>query len=166
MLVPTIDVVSMQLFIKSIYHGTLNFQAESLHEIFDLFGIPYNVKNIAPHDVAAEEDDIAVDDDSEDDCYIEPELHLDVGSNRMELDDDEEEGLESDLEAKAQALKNKIFAECGIVPKSSNTGRPSRNTRNPSKIWKWFTKTPNFIYCKICGISIKNSGNTTNASRY
>ena len=41
-----------------------------------------------------------------------------------------------------------------------------RNTRNPSKIWKWFTKTPTYIYCKICGLGIKNSGNTTNASSH
>ena len=167
------QVINMQLFIRSIYHGTLDFKNESLHGIFDMFGIPYNIKtlNQTPEEV---DEDIAVDEDSEDESYIEPELHLDVGTSNMELDTEEdvdndfsEESDDKDVEARAQELKNKIFAECGIVPKrSTSSGTKLRNTRNPSKIWKWFTKTPHLIFCKICGISIKNSGNTTNASSH
>ena len=70
---------------------------------------------------------------------------------------------DAEIEAKALELKEKIFAECGMV---SRRRKQMRNTRNPSKIWKWFTKTPDFIYCKVCGVGIKNSGNTTNASSH
>ena len=70
---------------------------------------------------------------------------------------------DAEIEAKAIELKEKIFAECGMV---SRKRKQIRNTRNPSKIWKWFTKTPDFIYCKVCGVGIKNSGNTTNASSH
>ena len=87
---------------------------------------------------------------------------------------------DQEIEAKAMELKEKIFAECGLVTRRQVNGnvptmyfytfniqgRLARNTRNPSKIWKWFTKTPTFIYCKICGLGIKNSGNTTNASSH
>ena len=82
----------------------------------------------------------------------------------MSLDHYSSGAVDSDIEARAQELKDKIFAECGLVPKRS--GKIVRNTRNPSKIWKWFTKTQTFIYCKICGLGIKNSGNTTNASSH
>ena len=162
-----VPVEAMEAFVKSIYHGTLNFKDDSLHGIFDLFGIPYNVKTTM---IQQRESLDEIGEDS-DDSYIEPELHLDVGQPPTESLDDEavmdhysSGTVESDIEARAQELKDKIFAECGLVPKRS--GKIVRNTRNPSKIWKWFTKTQTFIYCKICGVGIKNSGNTTNASSH
>ena len=168
-LLPDIKVETMEYFIKSIYRGTLDFKDESLHSIFDLFGIPYNVKETRIYE-DQEEEDIA---EESNDSYIEPVLHLDVGTKRPDMDMNTPEGCfsadydnlasESEIEAKALELKDKIFAECGIVTKKR---KMMRNTRNPSKIWKWFTKTPNFIYCKICGMGIKNSGNTTNASSH
>ena len=175
-----IEVNSMKTFVKSIYHGTLDFKDESLHAIFNLFGIPYNFKT--PSQETDNFDDIG--EDSDDDSFIEPVLKLDIGKTAVNLGNNEVgdeatvsgsgqhlEALvaasvasESEIEAKAQELKDRIFAECGLVPKKG--GRVIRNTRNPSKIWKWFTKTPTYIYCKICGLGIKNSGNTTNASSH
>ena len=177
-----INLDTMQSFVKSIYHGTLNFKDGSLQGIFDLFGIPYNFKEPRPPYQPAEDenyDDIGEDSD-EADGYMEPMLQLEEGNTSLdtELTDpcrarSPPEGFlsveydtlatESDIEAKAQELKDKIFAECGLVSKKN---KMVRNTRNPSKIWKWFTKTPAFIYCKICGLGIKNSGNTTNASSH
>ena len=174
-----INLETMQRFVKSIYHGTLNFKDESLQGIFDLFGIPYNFKEPQPTFPPPEDenhDDIGEDSD-EADGYMEPMLQLDEGNTSLDTDPcrarSPPEGFlsaeydtlasESDIEAKAQELKDKIFAECGLVSKKN---KMVRNTRNPSKIWKWFTKTPAFIYCKICGLGIKNSGNTTNASSH
>ena len=174
-----INLDTMQRFVKSIYHGTLNFKDESFQGIFDLFGIPYNFKEppptFPPH---CEEnyDDIGEDSD-EAEGYMEPMLQLDEGNTSLDTEScrarSPPEGFlsaeydtlasESDIEAKAQELKDKIFAECGLVSKRH---KMVRNTRNPSKIWRWFTKTPAFIYCKICGLGIKNSGNTTNASSH
>ena len=170
-----ISLETMQHFVKSIYHGTLNLKEESLHSIFDMFGIPYNLKE--QNYLTGEEesyDDIGEDSD---DGYLEPVLQLDEGNTSLDPDhcsvrsppdgflSAEYDNLasESDIEAKAQELKDKIFAECGLVSKKP---KMMRNTRNPSKIWRWFTKTPTFIYCKICGLGIKNSGNTTNASSH
>lgn len=171
-----IEVDSMKTFVKSIYHGTLDFKDESLHTIFNLFGIPYNVKT--PLQDTDNFDDIGEDSD---DSFIEPVLQLDIGKSALDLGNAEVgdeasvsgsgqqldslvTASESEIEAKAQELKDRIFAECGLVPKKG--GKVLRNTRNPSKIWKWFTKTPTYIYCKICGLGIKNSGNTTNASSH
>ena len=171
-----VEVDIMKTFVKSIYHGTLNFKDESLYTIFNIFGIPYNVKT-SPQETD-NLDDIGEDSD---DNFIEPVLQLDIGKTAVDLGNIEVgdeasvsgsgqqlESLaaasDSEIEAKAQELKDRIFAECGLVPKKE--GRVIRNTRNPSKIWKWFTKTPTYIYCKICGLGIKNSGNTTNASSH
>lgn len=176
MVLADIEVDSMKTFVKSIYHGTLDFKDESLHTIFNLFGIPYNFKS--PSQESDSFDDIGEDSD---DSFIEPVLELDIGKSAVNLGNTEVgdvatvpgsgqhlealvTGSESEIEAKAQELKDRIFAECGLVPKKG--GRVIRNTRNPSKIWKWFTKTPTYIYCKICGLGIKNSGNTTNASSH
>ena len=169
-----INVDTMQHFVKSIYHGTLNFKDESFHVIFDMFGIPYNLKE---QNFASEEELYEDLGEESDDGYLEPLLQLDEGNTSLDTDQctarsppdgflsAEYDNLasESDIEAKAQELKDKIFAECGLVSKKQ---KMVRNTRNPSKIWKWFTKTPAFIYCKICGLGIKNSGNTTNASSH
>ena len=175
-----IELETMELFVRSIYHGTLNFRDENLHQIFDIFGIPYNVKTNEAAEANSLDD---IGEESDDDSYIEPVLQLDIGKASVEtgsiVDDDSEAGegegghrfealvtaSESDIEARAQELKDKIFAECGLVPRRGG-GRMVRNTRNPSKIWRWFTKTPTFIYCKVCGLGIKNSGNTTNASSH
>ena len=166
--IPDIKVEIVEHFVKSIYRGTLEFKDESLHDLFDLFGVPHNVKDSRSHE---EHDDLDIAEESND-SYIEPVLHLDIGTKRdMEVSatdgcfsaDYDNLASESEIEAKALELKDKIFAECGIVSKKRKL---MRNTRNPSKIWKWFTKTPNFIYCKICGVGIKNSGNTTNASSH
>ena len=175
MVIPDINVDIVQLFVKSIYHGTLNFKDDSLHPLFNIFGIPYNVKTPTQPsmDIADQEDsNVDIEDESDDESYLEPELHLDVETSSMAESDSEnsniirpQSSLESDIEAKAQELKEKIFAECGVATRQTHV-KLLRNTRNPSKIWKWFTKTPAFIYCKICGLGIKNSGNTTNASSH
>ena len=169
-----VEVERMENFVKSIYKGTLNFKDESLHTIFNMFGIPYNVKT-----QTQENDHLNDIGEDSNDSYIEPVLQLDIGKSAMNLGNVEAgdeatvsgqhlESLvaasESEIEAKAQELKDRIFAECGLVPKRG--AKIIRNTRNPSKIWKWFTKTPTYIYCKICGLGIKNSGNTTNASSH
>ena len=176
MVIPDISVQIVQHFIKSIYHGTLNFKDDSLHPLFNIFGIPYNVKTpTTPPQMNFSKEDTNVDseEDSEDESYLEPELNLDVETSSMAESDSEssnilrpKSSMESDIEAKAQELKEKIFAECGVATRQTKQVKLLRNTRNPSKIWKWFTKTPAFIYCKICGLGIKNSGNTTNASSH
>ena len=131
---------------------------------------------------------IGDEDDSEDmegegdESFLEPVLHMNIGEAMpgeagaplpLPLLQDHQDGCfssdydnlasDAEIEAKALELKEKIFAECGMV---SRRRKQMRNTRNPSKIWKWFTKTPDFIYCKVCGVGIKNSGNTTNASSH
>ena len=129
---------------------------------------------------------IGDEDDSEDmegegdESFLEPVLHMNIGEAMpgeggapLALLQDQQDGCfssdydnlasDAEIEAKALELKEKIFAECGMV---SRRRKQMRNTRNPSKIWKWFTKTPDFIYCKVCGVGIKNSGNTTNASSH
>ena len=116
-----------------------------------------------------------------DESYLEPVLHMNIGEamppgeggGHHPLLQDHQDGCfssdydnlasDAEIEAKALELKEKIFAECGMV---SRRKKAMRNTRNPSKIWKWFTKTPDYIYCKVCGLGIKNSGNTTNASSH
>ena len=115
-----------------------------------------------------------------DESYLEPVLHMNIGEamsgeggGHHPLLQDHQDGCfssdydnlasDAEIEAKALELKEKIFAECGMV---SRRKKQMRNTRNPSKIWKWFTKTPDYIYCKVCGLGIKNSGNTTNASSH
>ena len=116
-----------------------------------------------------------------DESFLEPVLHMNIGEAMPGGDcgagapllQDHQDGCfssdydnlasDAEIEAKALELKEKIFAECGMV---SRRRKQMRNTRNPSKIWKWFTKTPDFIYCKVCGLGIKNSGNTTNASSH
>ena len=116
-----------------------------------------------------------------DESYLEPVLHMNIGEamppgeggGHHPLLQDHQDGCfssdydnlasDAEIEAKALELKEKIFAECGMV---SRRKKQMRNTRNPSKIWRWFTKTPDYIYCKVCGLGIKNSGNTTNASSH
>ena len=111
-------------------------------------------------------------DDGEDgdSSFLEPVLHMDIGLGALPEEptdgcfsaDYDNLASDAEIEAKALELKEKIFAECGMVSRR----RQGRNTRNPSRIWRWFTKTPDFIYCKVCGVGIKNSGNTTNASSH
>ena len=94
-----------------------------------------------------------------DESYLEPVLHMNIGEampgeggGHHPLLQDHQDGCfssdydnlasDAEIEAKALELKEKIFAECGMV---SRRKKQMRNTRNPSKIWKWFTKT---LFCK------------------
>ena len=62
---------------------------------------------------------------------------------------------DAEIEAKALELKEKIFAECGMV---SRRRKQMRNTRNPSKIWKWFTKPLTSSTAKCAGWELRTAG--------
>ena len=160
LVLPGVPVAQVQGLMEGLYSGKLDTQQPALLPLLLLL------------DMAVEEDG-EEQEDSEDGDYLEPVLHLNIGTALPGLQGEPRDGCfsmdydnlasDAEIDAKALELKEKIFAECGMV---SRRRKQVRNTRNPSKIWKWFTKTPDFMYCKVCGLGIKNSGNTTNASSH
>ena len=84
---------SVNKFVKSIYHGTLNFKDESLHPLFNIFGIPYNLKTTTNNNGISDSNDskefslndsLGDSDADSEESYIEPVLQLDIDHHRRQ----------------------------------------------------------------------------------